>query len=125
MKTKPGADAAVTVLIADDCARMRQAIRSILRDLAGEIYEAADGSGAIAAYRSHKPDWATLDIEMQPVDGLTAAREIRAFDPAARIIIVTAYDTAAFRKAAELAGITRFILKDDLTKIRDVIASAT
>ena len=111
------------VLIADDCAPMRKMIRSMLDDLAGEIFEAENGQAAIEAYSLHKPDWVTLDLAMQPVDGLAAAWELKSRDPLARIIIVTNHDTEAFRQAARLAGASKYVLKDDLSKVRDLIAA--
>jgi len=110
-------------LIADDDIRMRKAIRLMVQDLAREIFEAADGRTAIEIYFCKKPDWVTLDLAMSPVDGLAALREIMARDPKARIIIVTAYDTPAFREAAGRAGACAYVLKEDLSKIRDAIAS--
>jgi DNA-binding NarL/FixJ family response regulator len=109
------------VLIVDDCARMREAIRSVVQDLAEQIVEAEDGGAAIAAYDLHKPDWVTMDVTMRPVDGLTATQRIKARHPLARILIVTVHNTNPFREAARMAGATGYILKDDLRKIRDVI----
>ena len=124
MKTKPGTERVAKGLIADDDARMRKAIRSMVQDLAREIYEAADGREAVEAYRQHQPGWVTLDLAMSPVDGWTALYEIKAGDPLACIVIVTAHDTEAFRQAARLAGACAYVLKDDLSKIRDAIAPA-
>jgi len=116
-------------LIADDDARMRNAIRSVVHDLAREILEATDGRMAVDVYIRHKPGWVTLDLAMSPVDGLTALQEIKASDPLACVIIVTAHDTPAFREVARLAGAAGYVLKDDLSKIREVLvppaASAT
>jgi two-component system invasion response regulator UvrY len=112
------------VLIVDDCAPMRQAIRSIVEDLVGEVFEAEDGGMAITAYLKHKPDWVTMDLSMSPVDGLAAVREIRSRDARARILIVTVHNTKAFREAARLAGASGYVLKDDLGKIRDEIDPA-
>jgi CheY-like chemotaxis protein len=113
-----------SVLIVDDCAEMRHAIRCMVDDLAEEIFEAEDGKAAVAAYLQHKPDWVTMDIAMRPVDGLTAVREIKSRDPLARILIVTAHAMKSFREAARLAGAVGYILKDDLAHIRAVIDSS-
>jgi DNA-binding NarL/FixJ family response regulator len=112
------------VLIVDDGAPMRQAIRSIVEDLVEEVFEAKDGATAIRAYLEHKPDWVTMDLSMSPVDGLSAVRGIKLRDPLARILIVTVHGTSAFREAARLAGASGYVLKDDLGKIRDEIDPA-
>ncbi len=101
---------------------MRAAIRAMVDDLVNEVVEAEDGAGAIAAYFLHRPAWVTMDLTMRPVDGLTAVREIKSRDPLARIIIVTVHDTKAFCEAAREAGAIAYIIKDDLEKIRDLIA---
>jgi two-component system, chemotaxis family, chemotaxis protein CheY len=111
------------VLIVDDCARMRQEIRATVDDLVEEFIEAADGGAAIASYLLHKPDWVTMDIAMSPMDGLTAAREIKTRDPLARILVVTAYDTSGFRAAAQASGACAYIRKDNLDSIRNAILS--
>ena len=124
MDARPGTKKIGKVLIVDDCAQMRQAIRLTVQDLAREILEAEDGGTAIAAYLQHKPDWVTMDLSMSPVDGLTAVRAIRSRDSHARILIVTVHNIKAFREAARLAGASGYVLKDDLGKIRDEIDPA-
>jgi DNA-binding NarL/FixJ family response regulator len=64
--------------------------------LAGDISECADGAGALAAYTSSDPDFVLMDMDMEQMDGITATREIRAADPAARVIMITSYDQADF-----------------------------
>jgi len=113
------------VLIVDDCAQMRQAIRSTVEDLAEDFVEADGGAAAVRAYLQHKPDWVTLDLAMRPVDGLSALWEIKSRDPQARVLVLTSHDTNAFRQAATLAGASDYILKDDLEKIREVIVPAS
>jgi len=112
------------ILIADDCAPMRQMIRLVLSDLPLEFFEAEDGGAAVEAYTRNQPDWMTIDLAMRPTDGLAAVWEIRARDPQARVLIVTDHDTMAFREAAQLAGATGYVLKDDLWKLRDYIDPA-
>jgi len=112
------------LLIVDDCPTIRAEIRLTLQDLADPILEAADGNAAIESYFVHKPDWVTMDLEMEPVDGFTAIRRIKSCDPAARIVVVTGHDIEEFRKAAKARGVEDYVLKEELWKIREVIASA-
>jgi len=99
-------------LIADDDARMRSVIRALVLDLAQEIFEAANGRAAPEACFLNHPDWVTLELDMHAVDGLTALRPISAHDPLARIVIVTAHNTKAFREAARKAGTLVCVLRD-------------
>jgi CheY-like chemotaxis protein len=92
------------VLIIDDNRAIHRVIKSIVADLADEIYDCTEGTNALAAYLTHRPDFVLMDFAMTGVDGITATRLIREADPIARIIIVTNYDGAELREAAHRAG---------------------
>src|ERR1700749_2874824 len=76
----------MTFLIVEDNAGIRRLLRRTLVDTASAIWECTDGSDALAAYEEHRPDIVLMDIRMPLVDGLTATRQIRDYDPSARII---------------------------------------
>lgn len=100
---------------------MRRMIRQIVGEFAEQIFECADGADAPATYAAHQPDWVLMDIEMEQTDGLTAARQIKTEFADAKIIIVTNYDDAAFRKSAREAGAVDYILKENLLDILPII----
>ncbi len=106
------------VLIVEDNPTIRQMMHGIVSPLAEEVYECADGAQAPAAYQTHHPDVVLMDIALGAVDGITATRRIRAADPTAQIIIVTMYDEADLREAAQAAGATGYVLKDNLLELR-------
>lgn len=68
----------IRVLVTDDSAFMRQAIRKMLdEEVDIEVVAVAhDGKMAVEYAKEHKPDVITLDIEMPIMDGLTALRHI-------------------------------------------------
>jgi len=105
------------LLIVEDNASVRRLIKSIVAGVATQIHECADGAGALEAYLAHRPDFVLMDIDMEDTDGITATRRIRAADPAARIIIVTQYDQADLREAAEKAGACGYVLKENLLEV--------
>jgi CheY-like chemotaxis protein len=78
----------MTLLIVEDNAGIRRVLRRLLVDTASTIWEYADGSEALAAYEEHRPDIVLMDLRMPVVDGLMATRQIRSYDPSARIIVV-------------------------------------
>ena len=100
---------------------MRLEIKSFLSDLADEIVECSDGAAAVAAYKTHLPDWVLMDIVMKQVDGLEATRQIRASWPEARVVIVTSYDHDELKEAATKAGACAYVLKENLFEIRSVL----
>jgi DNA-binding NarL/FixJ family response regulator len=64
-----------------------------------------------------------MDIKMEPMDGLTATRAIIASHPFAKIIILTSYDDARYRKAAREAGTIAFVSKEHLQDIPTILST--
>ena len=111
------------VLIVEDNAKMRRMLKSLVADLASAVYECSDGAEALAAYAVHRPDWVLMDIAMKGLDGISATRAIKAAWPEARIIIVTSYDEAELRAAAQEAGACGYVLKENLLELRELMAT--
>ena len=109
------------LLIVEDNDRMRSLIRRTVADLAETIHECSDGAEALAAYNTNRPDCVLMDIRMAKMDGITATRQIRAAYPDATIIIVTDYDDDGLRTLAKSAGACRYLVKENLFAIREVI----
>ena len=49
-----------------------------------------DGKSAVELYKQHKPDVVLLDVMMPDYDGFYGLENIRKYDPAAKVIMVTA-----------------------------------
>jgi two-component system, chemotaxis family, chemotaxis protein CheY len=100
------------VLLVDDSAFMRTILKGILMkdpyELAGE---AANGREAVECYKKLRPDLVTMDIVMPEMDGIEAVKAIRAFDPSARIIMVSAMGQQGMVIDAIQAGARDFIIK--------------
>lgn len=114
-----------SILIVDDNPLMRRALKALLSDLAPVCYECGDGNAALAAYRQHRPDWVLMDLKLAGTDGLAVTALLRAADPSARVLIVTTYDDPALREAALEAGACGFVLKENLSKLRSLLESAS
>lgn len=112
------------LLIVDDNAQMRRLLCSVLRGVAAETIECADGCDALAAYDEHRPDWVLMDVEMDRMDGLTATAEITAANPEARIIVVTNHDSDTLRAEARRAGACDYVLKENLFALRRRLQTA-
>jgi DNA-binding NarL/FixJ family response regulator len=115
----------MTFLIAEDNLQMRQSImRFLLKNVPNHhtFYEAVDGGEAVKLYDRFSPDWVLMDIEMKPMDGLTASKTILATHPAAKIIVVTSFDDAGYRKAAHEVGTLAFVSKDHLQDIPTILS---
>ncbi|KOX21657.1 MULTISPECIES: response regulator transcription factor [unclassified Streptomyces] len=99
------------ILIVDDEPAVREALR---RSLAFEGYgtrDAVDGLDALAAMESYAPDLVVLDVQMPRMDGLTAARRIRASGSTVPILMLTARDTVGDRVTGLDAGADDYLVK--------------
>lgn len=120
---------ACRVAIADDHVLFRQGVATVIEreeDLA-VVGEANDGEEAVACYRQLKPDVMLLDLVMPKLDGFEALLRIRHADPAAKLIMLTTYDTDEDINRVLRAGAKAYLLKDataaELVRcIRDVYA---
>ncbi len=103
---------ATRVLVVDDAAFMRMMIKDILNKNGFEVVgEAANGQEAVEKYSELKPELTTMDITMPEMDGITAVKEIKKNDPAAKIIMCSAMGQQAMVIEAIQAGAKDFIVK--------------
>jgi two-component system response regulator DegU len=113
----------MTVLLVEDNAAVRRLLRYAVGDIASDIWECSDGADALAAYAKHSPDVVVMDVLMPCMDGLTATRHIRQFDPSARVVIVTDYDDEELRAAVSEVGACGYALKQNLPELASLIRS--
>ncbi len=100
------------VLIVDDAAFVRLALRTMLEKNGYEIAaEANDGNIALRRYQEVRPDFVTLDITMPNMDGITTLKELRKIDKDVVVIMVSSMGQEAMIKEAVLQGARYFIVK--------------
>lgn len=113
----------MTVLIVEDNAGVRRLLRTALSGLAAMVWDCADGSEALDAYATHRPDIVLMDIRMPGMDGLAASRQIRLFHPSAKIVMVTDYDDDTLRREAREAGACGYVVKMNLLTLAPLLRS--
>ncbi len=117
----------IRALIVDDMPHLRQELRTLLQltDEVQVIGEATNGAEAITQAEQLRPDVIVMDLEMPVMDGITAAREIKAHGWADRIIMLSVHaDTDAMQRARE-AGVDVFVDKaSHFEKLLSVIVAA-
>lgn len=100
------------VLVVDDAAFMRMMIKNIITKNGYEVAgEAENGKQAVQLYAELKPDVVTMDITMPEMNGIEAVKAIRAIDPNANIVMVSAMGQQAMVMDAIQAGAKDFIVK--------------
>jgi CheY-like chemotaxis protein len=105
------------VLLADDQPAFRALARQMLAGLASDVVECCDGVEAVANFERCPADWALLDWAMPGLDGLAAARAIRARHPKARIVLISSHLTAMLEREAATAGVFASFPKERLHEV--------
>lgn len=100
------------LLVVDDAMIMRKLIKDVALAAGWEVAgEARDGAEAVALYQSLRPDLVTMDLVMPVMGGNEALRRIRASDPGAQVVVVTALDQKETLMESIRDGAIDFIVK--------------
>lgn len=100
------------VMIVDDAAFMRLAIRRVLEKNEFEVVgEAPNGAESVSLYAECRPDVVTMDITMPDMSGIDALKKIREMDPEAKVVMVSAMGQESMVKEAIMSGAKSFIVK--------------
>ena len=99
------------VLIVDDEAGIRQALKQVLEYEDLQVKVAATGGEAINVYAEFKPQLVFLDVKMAGLDGLETLTRLRDLDPSAQIVMISGHGTIATAVEATQRGAFDFLEK--------------
>jgi two-component system nitrogen regulation response regulator NtrX len=99
------------VLIVDDEAGIRQALKQVLEYESLEVRVAASGGEAITVYSEFRPNLVFLDVKMAGLDGLETLTRLRGLDPGAQIVMISGHGTIATAVEATQRGAFDFLEK--------------
>ena len=100
------------MLLVDDAAAIRNAIRGVLEDAGIEVVgEAPDGVQGVAMVGSLHPDVVLMDLRMPSSDGFQATEQIVQQYPAVHVVVLSAYETEESAEAVRAAGAFAFLPK--------------
>lgn len=117
------------VMLVDDHAVVREGYRALLDRQPGlsVVAEAGEGAEAYRLFKQAQPDLVVMDLSMPGLGGVEAIRRIRQWDAAARILVFTMHQNAAFAVQAIRAGAQGYVTKSSppevlIGAVREVLA---
>ncbi len=110
----PSETGAISVVVADDQAAVREGLVLLLSTLPGIAVAgaASDGAQAVELVGSLRPDVVLMDLNMPGMDGVTATREIVTAYPDVKVVVLTTYADDESIVSALQAGALGYLTKD-------------
>lgn len=107
------------ILVADDQEEVRRGICSLIEESADlEVCaEASNGEEAVEKTVQLQPDMVILDISMPVMNGLDAARAIRACSPTTPILIVSIHEIKTMIDKAREIGVQGYVAKGQVSNL--------
>jgi DNA-binding NarL/FixJ family response regulator len=104
----------ITILLVDDHRLIRDSWSFILNsDPRFEVIaETSSGEDAIELAKSKKPDIVLMDVNMTPVNGFDATKQIRKFSPGSKVIGVSMHSMPAYAKRMLQLGAMGYVTKN-------------
>lgn len=99
------------IVLAEDDARMLDAITDLLHDRFEIVGRVSDGEALLQEVERQRPDVAVVDLSMPVLNGIEATRRIVASNPGVKVIILTVHEDSAYVEAAFQAGARGYVLK--------------
>lgn len=109
----------MNIIIIDDDKLVSSSLKTILETSPNITVKAlgSDGTEAISLYDTYRPDVLLMDIRMNGMTGIEAAREIRRKHPDAKILFLTTFSDDEYIIDALNIGAKGYILKQDFESI--------
>jgi two-component system response regulator HydG len=99
------------ILVIDDHDTLREGMAVTLTRSGHTVTAARSGTDGVAAYKKTPFDLVVTDLKMDGLDGLAVTRMIKSLDPAAVVMVVTAFGTIETAVQAMQQGAYDFITK--------------
>jgi two-component system, OmpR family, response regulator MprA len=101
----------VTILVVDDDAGLRKALRRVLVASGFEVEVAANGAEALGLLREQRFDALVLDVMMPGGDGIEVCERLRSTGDDLPVLMLTARDAVRDRVAGLEAGADDYLVK--------------
>jgi DNA-binding NarL/FixJ family response regulator len=106
----------IRVVLAEDHARVRKAIRNLLEksDDILVVGEASDGPQALQLAEELSPDLLLLDVEMPGMNGDQVAAKLRESGSSVHILVLSAYDDKQYILGMLNSGVSGYLTKEEV-----------
>lgn len=104
----------VTILFADDHRMTRESLAMVLEQQSDftVVAQTGDGRAAVQLAAELSPDVAIVDVTMPGLNGVEATRQMKAHNPALRVIVLSMHVERQFVSETLAAGASAYLLKD-------------
>jgi DNA-binding NarL/FixJ family response regulator len=118
------------VLLADDHCLVAEGLRSLLEPHFEVVGIVPDGRELVIAAKALDPDVVVLDISMPSLNGIDAARQMRAAGSRAKVVFLTMHREVTYAARALEVGASGFVLKHSaaselVTAVREALKGGT
>jgi DNA-binding NtrC family response regulator len=100
-----------SILVVDDEANARNALAELLREEGYTVETAADGFKALGKLEAFEVDVILTDLKMPGMDGIELMQKVRASDPDAAVVVMTAFGAVDTAVAAMRQGAQDYLTK--------------
>jgi len=100
-----------SILLVDDSDIFRERLGSAFEERGFDVSTAADAIEAMEIVKSRKVELAVIDLKMPGPSGMTLLRDLRAHDPAIKIVVLTGFGSIATAVEAMRLGAVNFVSK--------------
>ncbi|MBW7887738.1 MAG: response regulator [Bacteroidetes bacterium] len=101
-----------SVLIIDDSEHVRALLLMLLKkEGINTIYQAVDGSDGVGKYKTHSPSLVFLDYMLPKISGLEVLKQIKQYDPSAKVIMLSAVSSIEIAQQAKELGALHYLVK--------------
>ena len=118
----------VRVLLVDDQAPFRRAMRAVVAETAGfrVVGEASSGEESVLAASELLPDLVLMDVNLPGIDGLEATRRMRRRRSSPVVLLLSTYDDDAGAHFVAECGAAAYVTKSALgpDRLNEVWAAA-
>lgn len=106
-----GKDTLPSILLVDDDEVLRERLAQAMRTRGYEVRTAGNAEDALREVAKDSPEMAVLDLRMPGVSGLELLKELKAQDPATRVLMLTGYGSIATAVEAVRQGAVGYLPK--------------